>query len=50
MKCYICGEIGHLSWEFPKNKPTAHRNANIVEAREESNEEVEEVNNPTEER
>ena len=34
--------------ECPKNKPTAHRNADIAEAHEESNEEVE-MNNPPEE-
>ena len=49
MKCYTSREIGHMSWECPRNKPTAHRNANIVEAHEESNGEAEEVNNPPEE-
>ena len=39
MKCYTCGEIGHMSWECPKNKPTAQRNVNITKAREESSEE-----------
>ena len=48
MKCYTCGEIRHVSWEFPRNKPAAQRNENIVEAHEESGEEVE-VNNPPEE-
>ena len=48
VKCYTCGEIGHMSWECPRNKYAAHRNANIAEAREESSEEAE-VNNPTEE-
>ena len=38
VKCYTCGEIGHMSWECPRNKPAAQRNENIVEAREESNE------------
>ena len=32
VKCYTCGEIGHMSWECPRNKPVAQRNANIVEA------------------
>ena len=48
VKCYTCGEIGHMSWEFPENKTTSHRNANIVEAHEEFDEEAE-MNNPTEE-
>ena len=48
MKCYRCGEIGHISWECPRNKPAAQRNENIVEAHEESNEEAK-VNNPPEE-
>ena len=38
-----------MSWECPKNNPTAQRNENIVEACEESNEEAE-MNNPPEER
>ena len=46
-KCYTCGEIGNMSCQFPKNKPTTQRNENIVEASEESNEETE-VNNPPE--
>ena len=37
-----------MSWEFPRNKPTTHRNANIAEASEESSEESE-VNNPPQE-
>ena len=40
VRCYTCGEIGHISWEFPKRKPTDQRNANISEAREEFNEET----------
>ena len=48
VKCYTYGEIGHMSWECPRNKPTTQRTANIAEAREESSEE-EEVNNPLEE-
>ena len=49
MKCYTCGEIGHISWECPRNKLAAQRNANIDEAHEESNEETK-VNNPPQER
>ena len=37
-----------MSWDFPKIKPIAQRNENIVDDHEESNEE-EEMNNPTEE-
>ena len=37
-----------MSWEFPKNKPTAHRNANITKVHEESKEEAK-MNNPLEE-
>ena len=37
-----------MSQDFPQNKPTAHRNANITKASEESNEETK-VNNPPEE-
>ena len=33
-----------MSWECPRNKPAAQRNANIVESLEDSSEEVE-VNN-----
>jgi hypothetical protein len=21
VRCYTCGEIGHMSWDFPRNKP-----------------------------
>ena len=48
MKFYTRKENGHMSWEFPKNKPIAHRNENIAEACEESNEEAK-MNNPPEE-
>ena len=48
VKCFTCGEIRHMSWECPKNKTTAQRNANISKPREDSNEEVE-MNNPHEE-
>ena len=48
VKCYTCGEIRHMSWECPKNKPTAQRNENIAEAHEESNEEAEKDNPPKE--
>ena len=37
-----------MSWECPRNKPAAQRNANIVKAPEESSEEAK-VNNPPEE-
>ena len=37
-----------MSWELPRNKPATHRNANIVEAHEESIDEAK-VNNPPEE-
>ena len=37
-----------MSWECPKDNPTAQRNANIVEACEDSNEEAE-MSNPPEE-
>ena len=37
-----------MSWECPRNKIATQRNANIVEAHENSSEE-EEVNNPPEE-
>ena len=47
VKCYTCGEIEHMSWECPKNKPTAHRNVNIV-SHEDSNEEGQ-MNNPRDE-
>ena len=30
-----------MSWECPRNKPAAHRNANIAEARQDSSEEAE---------
>ena len=48
VKCYTCGEIGHMSWECPRIKPSAQRNGNISKDSEESSEEAE-VNNPPEE-
>ena len=48
VKCYTCGEIGHMSWERPRNKTAAQRNLNSTEACEESSEEVD-MNNPHEE-
>jgi len=47
VRCYTCGEIGHMSWDCPRNKYTHQRNVNVTEAQEESKEEIE-VNNPPE--
>ena len=47
VRCYTCGEIGHMSWDCPRNKSTGQRNVNVTEAQEESKEETE-VNNPPE--
>ena len=48
VKCYTCGENGHMSWECPRNKTAAKMNENIAKAHEECGEE-ENVNNPHEE-
>jgi len=26
VRCYTCGEWGHVSWDYPHNKPTSQRN------------------------
>ena len=36
VRCYTCGEIGHMPWDCPRNKSTGHRNVNVIEAQEES--------------
>ena len=48
VKCYACGEIGHMSWNCPRNQSSNQRNVNVVEAQEESKEEIN-MNNPWEE-
>jgi hypothetical protein len=35
IKCYTCGNIGHMSWDCPKNKSAGQRNANVAETKEE---------------
>ena len=47
VKCYTCGEVGHMSWDCPRNKSTGQRNVNVAEDQEELKEETE-VNNPRE--
>jgi hypothetical protein len=32
VKCYSCGKIGHMSWEFPKKKNVGTGEAHIYEA------------------
>ena len=36
VRCYTCGETGHMSWDCPRNKSIGHRNVNVTEAQEES--------------
>ena len=40
VKCYACGEIGHMSWNCPRNRSSSQRNVNVAEAQEESKEET----------
>ena len=47
MRCYTYVETRHMSWDCPRNKYTGQRNVNVVEAQEESKEEIE-VDNPLE--
>eukprot|EP00253_Pinus_taeda_P032129 PITA_32129 len=35
IRCYVCGELGHGSWDCPHNKTTTQRNVNIGETKEE---------------
>ena len=46
VRCYTCGEVGHMSWDCPRNKSTCQRNVNVAEAQEELKEETEENNPP----
>ena len=45
VRCYTCGETGHMSWDCPRNKSTGQRDVNVAEAQEEAKEETE-VDNP----
>eukprot|EP00253_Pinus_taeda_P014990 PITA_14990 len=36
IRCYTCGEWGHVSWDGPHNKPASQRNVNVVEAKPEA--------------
>ena len=47
VRCYTCGEVGHMSWDCPRNKSIGQRNVNVAEAQEEAKEETK-VNNPPE--
>ena len=38
VKCYTCGEIGHMSWDCSRNKSTCQINVNVAKAQEESKE------------
>ena len=38
VKCYACGDIGHMSWNCPRNQSSNQRNVNVVEAQEQSKE------------
>ena len=40
VRCYTCGEIGHMSWDCPRNKSASQINVNVTKAREESKEET----------
>ena len=32
VRCYPCGEVGHMSWDCQRNKSTGQRNVNVTEA------------------
>ena len=32
VRCYTCGEIGHMSWDCPRNKSKGQINVNVTEA------------------
>ena len=34
VRCYTCGDIGHMSWDCPRNKYTDQRNFNVTEFQE----------------
>ena len=36
VQCYTCGGWGHVSWDYPHNKPASQRNANVVEEKQET--------------
>ena len=48
VKCYTCGEIGHMSWNCLRNQSSNMRTVNVVEAQEDSKEETQ-MNKPIEE-
>eukprot|EP00253_Pinus_taeda_P033292 PITA_33292 len=33
VRCYTCGERGHMSWDCPHNKSASQRGANVAEAK-----------------
>ena len=35
IRCYTCGETGHMSWDCPRNKSIGQRNFIVAEAQEE---------------
>eukprot|EP00253_Pinus_taeda_P030391 PITA_30391 len=35
VRCYTCGERGHMSWDCPHNKSASQRGANVTEAKSE---------------
>ena len=34
LRCYTCGEVGQMSWDYPRIKSTGQRNVNVAEAQE----------------
>ena len=34
VRCYTCGEVGHMSWDCPRNKSIGQRNVNVEEDQE----------------
>ena len=40
VRCYTCGEIGHMSWDCPRNKSIGQRSVNFTKAQEASKEET----------
>lgn len=33
VRCYKCGELGHMSWDCPHNKLTSEKNVNVIKAK-----------------
>ena len=36
VRCYTCGQTGHMSWDCPRNKYTGQRHVDVTMVQEES--------------